>query len=49
MSGVPAKIISDGRITIPRNLRQKYNLEEGDWIRITIEPLDGDRKRLGGV
>lgn len=51
MTKTPAKIIADGRVTIPKDERDRYDLTEGDWVLIDVEPFDEEakRKQLGGV
>ena len=31
-----SKVIADGRITIPKNLREKYNINNGDHVEVQI-------------
>lgn len=38
-------VYSDGRITIPKNFRRIYNIEEGDIVEVL---LIGFRKNNGG-
>ena len=40
---LPARVISDHRVTIPEEFREKYDLEEGDRVWVTVEPIDPDR------
>lgn len=40
MSRAPTKVINNGRVTIPADLREKLNLEEGDYVIIDVEPLE---------
>lgn len=34
------KIIKDGRVTIPSGIRELESIEEGDYVRITIEKIE---------
>ena len=36
----PTKIIADGRVTIPADIRRVLNLDEGDYVMVSIEPLE---------
>ncbi len=38
------KVIKDGRITIPSDIRELEDIKEGDFIRITIEKLERPQK-----
>lgn len=33
------KVIRDGRITIPQEIREVEDIKEGDFIKITIEKI----------
>jgi bifunctional DNA-binding transcriptional regulator/antitoxin component of YhaV-PrlF toxin-antitoxin module len=33
------KVIKDGRITVPQEIREIENINEGDFLRITIEKI----------
>lgn len=37
---VPVRLISKGRVTIPKDVRDEYGLSEGDRIWIEVEPVD---------
>jgi len=37
----PMKIIADGRVTIPSDIRHVLNLDEGDYVMVSVEPLEG--------
>lgn len=34
------KVIQGGRITIPTEVRELENIQEGDYVRITIEKVE---------
>jgi bifunctional DNA-binding transcriptional regulator/antitoxin component of YhaV-PrlF toxin-antitoxin module len=38
----PARIISDGRLTVPKEYRERYELEQGDRVWVSVEPIDED-------
>ncbi len=38
------KVIKDGRITIPSDIRELEGIEEGDFVKITIEKLEKAKK-----
>lgn len=40
--GLPTRIISDGRLTVPEEFREKYALEQGDRVWVKVEPIDDD-------
>jgi AbrB family looped-hinge helix DNA binding protein len=31
-----SRVIADGRITIPKNIRQKKNIKEGDFVEVQL-------------
>jgi AbrB family looped-hinge helix DNA binding protein len=33
------KVIKDGRITIPQEIREIENIKEGDYLKVTIEKI----------
>ena len=37
--GATVQVIEGGRITIPSEVRKVENIEEGDFIKITITPI----------
>jgi AbrB family looped-hinge helix DNA binding protein len=39
MSKAPTKVINDGRVTIPADVRRELGLQEGDYVMIDVEPL----------
>jgi AbrB family looped-hinge helix DNA binding protein len=34
------KVIKDGRITIPQEIRELEDIKEGDYLRVTIEKIE---------
>jgi len=36
----PAKLISNGRITIPEDEREELDAEEGDYLLVDVKQLD---------
>ena len=40
----PVRVIDDGRVTIPADLRQELGIEKGDYVMIDVQPLE-----VGGV
>ncbi len=49
------KVIKDGRITIPLGIRELEDIKIGDYLKITVEKLDGhketrvNRKKTAGT
>lgn len=41
------KVIKDGRITIPSDIRELEDIKEGDYIKITIEKIERPKKETG--
>jgi bifunctional DNA-binding transcriptional regulator/antitoxin component of YhaV-PrlF toxin-antitoxin module len=39
------RIIGDGRVTIPSDIRELESIEKGDYVKITIEKIETDRRR----
>lgn len=37
------KVIQGGRITIPQEVREIENIQEGDYVKITIEKIDRNK------
>lgn len=35
------KIIADGRVTIPADIRRTLDLNEGDYVMVSVEPMEG--------
>lgn len=42
MSQAPTRVINDGRVTIPADVRRELGIEEGDYVLIDVKPLEGD-------
>lgn len=40
MSKAPTKVINDGRVTIPAEVRHELELQEGDYVMIDVTPLE---------
>lgn len=40
MEKVPAKVISGGRITLPKELRREMQIEEGDYVVVSAHPME---------
>jgi AbrB family looped-hinge helix DNA binding protein len=38
------KVIKDGRVTIPQEIREIENIREGDFLKITIEKVIRENK-----
>lgn len=44
MNRAPTRVLDQGRVTIPADIRADLDLQKGDYVVIEIEPLDqGDR------
>jgi len=41
MPKAPARVIDDGRVTIPADVRREIGIEKGDYVMIDVQPLDG--------
>jgi AbrB family looped-hinge helix DNA binding protein len=39
------KVIKDGRITVPQEIRDLEDIKEGDYLKITIEKIDRENKQ----
>ena len=42
MAQAPTRIIADGRVTIPAEIRHDLELEEGDYVVVDVEPWGDD-------
>jgi AbrB family looped-hinge helix DNA binding protein len=42
MKRAPARVINDGRVTIPADVRRDLGLEKGDYVLIDVTPLGED-------
>ena len=36
----PTRVIENGRVTIPADLRRELGIEKGDYVVIGVEPFD---------
>ena len=39
------KVIKDGRITVPQEIRDLEDIKEGDYLKITIEKIERESKQ----
>lgn len=39
------KILKDGRVTIPSNIREVEGIEKGDYVKITIEKIKSNKNK----
>lgn len=42
MVTAPTRVINDGRVTIPAEVRRELCIEEGDYVMIDVRPLAGE-------
>lgn len=40
MGKAPTKVINNGRVTIPAEVRRELGLEEGDYVIVDVQPLE---------
>lgn len=40
MTRVPAKVISGGRVTLPKEIRQSENIDVGDYVVVNVRPME---------
>jgi len=38
----PARILKEGRVTIPKSTRRELGLEYGDFVLVSVEPIEED-------
>lgn len=41
MAEAPARVQEGGRLTVPVEIRRELELSRGDYVLITVRPLDG--------
>lgn len=41
MATAPTRVLKQGRITIPADVRQELGLSPGDYVVVDIQPFDG--------
>lgn len=39
MSKAPTRVLKQGRVTIPAEVRRELELEQGDYVVIDVKPL----------
>jgi len=39
MTQAPTKVIGDGRVTIPADVRRELGIERGDYVMVDVKPL----------
>ena len=40
MAKVPVKVVSGGRVTIPSDVREDKEIEEGDYVLLEVNPIN---------
>jgi len=40
MSKAPTRVLKQGRVTIPADVRRDLGIEPGDYVVIDVEPLE---------
>lgn len=40
MAQAPVKVTQNGRVTIPKEIREEYGLSDGDYVVITVDPIE---------
>lgn len=43
MPTAPARVLAEGRVTIPAEIRHDLGIEKGDYVVLDIETLEGGR------
>lgn len=41
MMSAPVRVINDGRITIPIEVREEMSISEGDIVIVDVQPMEG--------
>ncbi len=44
MHSATLKVIQGGRITIPQEVRELEDIQEGDYVKVTIEKIERENK-----
>jgi len=42
MSKAPTRVLKQGRVTIPAEVRRDLGIEHGDYVVIDVKPLEGN-------
>lgn len=42
MDQAPARVLNEGKVTIPAHLRHNLGIDKGDYVMLSVEPLEGD-------
>ncbi len=40
-----ARVISDGKVTVPRRVRELLRIEKGDYVRVTITEVIREKEQ----
>ena len=40
-----ARVISDGKVTVPRRVREVLRIEKGDYVRVTITEVIREKRQ----
>lgn len=40
MPKATARVLAEGRVTIPATVREALGIEHGDYVEVDVEPLD---------
>lgn len=40
----PAQMLEYGRVTIPKSVRKELELEQGDFVVVSVKPFKGDNR-----
>lgn len=40
MSKAPTRVLEQGRVTIPADVRRNLGLEQGDYVIVDVKPLE---------
>ena len=41
MAKAPAQVTQQGRVTIPAEVRRDLDIEQGDYVLVDVQPLEG--------
>lgn len=46
MVRAPARVIDDGRVTIPAHIRRDLGIEKGDYVMVDVHPLETEPDKV---